>query len=141
MSDTTPVPTAGAPARRPSLWRRLPVVRQLRQSVGLQRGMLVAGLVISAVFVLTAILAPRAAMVRNTRPDATSRIVIAPSGLECAHRAPSALKPRCSQFPISSSSLSWRKRDSLASAISFCAPARSNLKAFCKVASGSEKSP
>ena len=46
------------PARRPSRWRRLPVVRQLRQSVGLQRGMLVAGLVISAVFLLTALLAP-----------------------------------------------------------------------------------
>ena len=47
-----------APTRRPSRWRRLPVVRQLRQSVGLQRGMLVAGLVISAVFILTALLAP-----------------------------------------------------------------------------------
>ncbi|MFZ2964616.1 MAG: ABC transporter permease [Rhodoglobus sp.] len=38
--------------------RRLPVVHQLRQSVGLQRGMLVAGLVITGLFVLTAILAP-----------------------------------------------------------------------------------
>lgn len=38
--------------------RRLPVVRQYRQSVGLQRGMLTAGLVITGVFVLTAILAP-----------------------------------------------------------------------------------
>ena len=35
------------PTRKRSLWRRLPVVHQLRQSVGLQRGMLVAGLVIS----------------------------------------------------------------------------------------------
>ena len=47
-----------AVARRPSWWRRLPVVHQLHQSVGLQRGMLVAGLVISAVFILTALLAP-----------------------------------------------------------------------------------
>ncbi|WP_309068052.1 ABC transporter permease [Microbacterium sp.] len=37
---------------------RLPVVHQYRQSVGLQRGMLTAGLVICGVFVLTAILAP-----------------------------------------------------------------------------------
>jgi peptide/nickel transport system permease protein len=43
---------------KPSLLRRLPVVHQLRQSVGLQRGMLVAGLVITGLFVLTAILAP-----------------------------------------------------------------------------------
>jgi len=44
-------------ARR-SLFSRLPVVRQLRQSVGLQRGMLVAGLVLTALFVLCALLAP-----------------------------------------------------------------------------------
>ncbi|QDW61507.1 ABC transporter permease [Oerskovia sp. KBS0722] len=44
-------------ARRLS-WGRLPVVHQLRQSVGLQRGMLVAGLVITALFVLTALAAP-----------------------------------------------------------------------------------
>ncbi|KZE89770.1 ABC transporter permease [Microbacterium sp. TNHR37B] len=37
---------------------RVPVVRQLRQSVGLQRGMLVAGLVLTAAFVLLALLAP-----------------------------------------------------------------------------------
>ncbi|WP_199182343.1 ABC transporter permease [Cryobacterium sp. Y11] len=40
------------------LWSRLPVVHQLRQSVGLQRGMLVAGLVITGIFILTAIFAP-----------------------------------------------------------------------------------
>jgi peptide/nickel transport system permease protein len=34
---------------------RLPVVHQLRQSVGLQRGMLVAGLVLTGVFVLCAL--------------------------------------------------------------------------------------
>lgn len=37
---------------------RLPVVHQLRQSVGLQRGMLVAGLVITGVFAILAIFAP-----------------------------------------------------------------------------------
>jgi peptide/nickel transport system permease protein len=50
MSETTHV--------KPPLWHRLPVVRQLRQSVGLQRGMLIAGLVITGVFVLVAIFAP-----------------------------------------------------------------------------------
>ncbi|TXK17369.1 ABC transporter permease [Homoserinibacter sp. GY 40078] len=44
--------------RRASLLARLPIVHQLRQSVGLQRGMLVAGLVITGVFLLTAALAP-----------------------------------------------------------------------------------
>jgi peptide/nickel transport system permease protein len=39
-------------------WRRLPVVRQLHQSVGLQRGMLVAGLIITGLFALVAIFAP-----------------------------------------------------------------------------------
>jgi peptide/nickel transport system permease protein len=51
-SEVTPAPT-----RRRS-WQRLPVVHQLRQSVGLQRGMLVAGLVLTGVFVLAAVLAP-----------------------------------------------------------------------------------
>lgn len=37
---------------------RVPVIRQLRQSVGLQRGMLVAGLVLTAVFLICAIFAP-----------------------------------------------------------------------------------
>ncbi|KAA9134465.1 ABC transporter permease [Microbacterium caowuchunii] len=37
---------------------RIPVLHQLRQSVGLQRGMLVAGLVLTAVFLLCALLAP-----------------------------------------------------------------------------------
>src|SRR3954454_197270 len=53
----TPTPTPAAPRRRRS-WRGLRVVLQLRQSVGLQRGMLVAGLVLSAIFLLTAIFAP-----------------------------------------------------------------------------------
>ncbi|CAN5352695.1 ABC transporter permease [soil metagenome] len=38
--------------------RRLPVVHHLRQSVGLQRGMLITGLVITTIFVLVAIFAP-----------------------------------------------------------------------------------
>src|SRR3954447_25879539 len=53
----TPTPTPAAPRRRRS-WRGLPVVLQLRQSVGLQRGMLVAGLVLTAIFLLTAVFAP-----------------------------------------------------------------------------------
>lgn len=47
-------PGTPAPVRRK---RGLPLVRQLRQSIGLQRGMLVAGLVLAAVFLLTALLA------------------------------------------------------------------------------------
>lgn len=39
-------------------WRSWPLISQLRQSVGLQRGMLVVGLVIVAVFVLMALFAP-----------------------------------------------------------------------------------
>ena len=38
-------------------WRKLPVVHQLRQSVGLQRGMLIVGLVITGFFLLVALLA------------------------------------------------------------------------------------
>jgi len=44
--------------RKPRWYDHLPVLSQLRQSVGLQRGMLVTGLVISALFVLLALLAP-----------------------------------------------------------------------------------
>jgi peptide/nickel transport system permease protein len=39
-------------------WRTLPVVHQVRQSVGLQRGMLLVGLVLTGIFVLAAIFAP-----------------------------------------------------------------------------------
>ncbi|AYF98940.1 ABC transporter permease [Protaetiibacter intestinalis] len=56
MTATTPTP---ASARvRPRWWRRLPVLQQLQQSVGLQRGMLLTGLVITTIFVIVAILAP-----------------------------------------------------------------------------------
>jgi peptide/nickel transport system permease protein len=57
MATVTPTPAPPAPERRRS-WRTLPVVLQLRQSVGLQRGMLVAGLVLTGIFVLTAVFAP-----------------------------------------------------------------------------------
>ncbi len=43
---------------KPRLIDRVPVIHQLRQSVGLQRGMLVAGLVLTGLFLLTAVLAP-----------------------------------------------------------------------------------
>lgn len=41
-----------------SLLSRLPVISQLKKSVGLQRGMLVAGIVLTLMFLLTAALAP-----------------------------------------------------------------------------------
>jgi peptide/nickel transport system permease protein len=50
--------TVEQPLKRPSLWSRLPVIHQLQQSVGLQRGMLIVGLTICAIFLLTAIFAP-----------------------------------------------------------------------------------
>lgn len=48
--------TSTAPKR--SIWSRLPVVHQLRQSVGLQRGMLIVGLVLTGIFILIAVFAP-----------------------------------------------------------------------------------
>jgi peptide/nickel transport system permease protein len=57
-SATAPAGGPADPERRRRTWRRLPVVRQLRQSVGLQRGMLVAGLVLTGILVLAAIFAP-----------------------------------------------------------------------------------
>lgn len=47
-----------SPSRFVSIWRRLPVVHQVRQSVGLQRGMLVAGLILTGIFLFTALFAP-----------------------------------------------------------------------------------
>lgn len=52
----TATATSGAPRQR--LLSRIPVLHQVRQSVGLQRGMLVTGLVIVAVFLLVALFAP-----------------------------------------------------------------------------------
>ena len=56
-ADPADIPVDALPTRGP-LWKRLPVVHQLRTSVGLQRGMLVAGVVITSIFLLTAIFAP-----------------------------------------------------------------------------------
>jgi len=61
-TSTSPAPPANEPAlaagkRRPT-WRYLPVIDHGRLSVGLQRGMLVAGLVLTGLFLLTAIFAP-----------------------------------------------------------------------------------
>ncbi|MBH0023970.1 ABC transporter permease [Salinibacterium sp. SWN248] len=46
------------PSRFVAVWRKLPIVHQVRQSVGLQRGMLVAGLILTGIFLLTALFAP-----------------------------------------------------------------------------------
>ncbi|MDQ0866026.1 ABC transporter permease [Arthrobacter globiformis] len=56
MSTTTPLEATAD--RRAPLLRRLPVISHLNKSVGLQRGMLVVGLVLTVVFLLTAIFAP-----------------------------------------------------------------------------------
>ncbi|MFE5306974.1 ABC transporter permease [Isoptericola sp. NPDC056573] len=60
--EITSVGTAGAApehvAGRGAWFKKLPVVHQVRQSVGLQRGMLVAGLVLTTLFVLVAVFAP-----------------------------------------------------------------------------------
>ncbi len=75
MSTTT------APARRTR--RGLPVVRQLKQSVGLQRGMLIAGLVLSGIFLFAAVFAPLLAPYEyNQLRD--------PSGAFGAHQEPSS---------------------------------------------------
>ncbi|MGD8167391.1 ABC transporter permease [Herbiconiux sp. P16] len=55
---TTAEPVTALPPAEPGFFSRLPVLKQLRQSVGLQRGMLVAGLVLTAIFILVAIFAP-----------------------------------------------------------------------------------
>ena len=48
--------TAATP--RAPRWTRLPIISHYRQSVGLQRGMLVGGLVLTGIFLLTALFAP-----------------------------------------------------------------------------------
>ncbi len=60
-AETLSAKGPSTPAIRPpkrSLWGRLPVIHQLRQSVGLQRGMLIAGLVLTGLFIVVAIFAP-----------------------------------------------------------------------------------
>jgi peptide/nickel transport system permease protein len=49
--------TAALTTRKRPLWERLPIVHQLRQSMGLQRGMLVIGLSLTGVFILVAVFA------------------------------------------------------------------------------------
>ncbi|MBF4624202.1 ABC transporter permease [Clavibacter sp. VKM Ac-2872] len=59
MTGTTATTTAPAPApARRTLFQRLPLISHVRQSVGLQRGMLVAGMVITGIFILLAAFAP-----------------------------------------------------------------------------------
>ena len=69
VGTPTPTPRRGPP---PARWRRLPVVHQLRQSVGLQRGMLVAGLVLTGIFLLDGDLRAAARALR-LRPAARRR--------------------------------------------------------------------
>ena len=59
MTNTTTPTEPSTPVRikRP-FWQRVPVLHQLRQSVGLQRGMLIAGLILTGIFILTSIFAP-----------------------------------------------------------------------------------
>ncbi len=54
----TATPVEARPTVKPTLWQRLPLVSHLRQSIGLQRGMLVVGMVITAVIILAAVFAP-----------------------------------------------------------------------------------
>jgi peptide/nickel transport system permease protein len=55
--STPDVPVPVANPRAP-FYRRLPVVSHFNKSVGLQRGMLVTGLVLTGIFLLTALIAP-----------------------------------------------------------------------------------
>ena len=71
-TGSTAVAVTTAHGRRRT-WRDLPVVHQLRQSVGVQRGMLVAGLVITGVFVLVALLAQVLAPYRWAQRDVDGR--------------------------------------------------------------------
>ena len=50
--------TATLPASNKSWLDRLPVISHLRMSSGLQRGMLIAGLILSGLFIITALFAP-----------------------------------------------------------------------------------
>ena len=81
-ADPADLPVSALPTRGP-LWKRLPVVRQLRSSVGLQRGMLVAGVVLTAIFLVTALLAPLIA------PYGPSQLRSGPTAFG-AQQAPSA---------------------------------------------------
>lgn len=56
MTAETPLEPVANP--RAPLFRRLPVVSHFNKSVGLQRFMLVVGLVLTGIFLLTALAAP-----------------------------------------------------------------------------------
>lgn len=60
MSTVTPVDPSAAPLaqKRDPWYLRLPVVADLRRSVGLQRGMLIAGVSLTLLLLLTALFAP-----------------------------------------------------------------------------------
>ncbi len=58
MSSEPSTTMDAAPRRRTALADRIPVLSHLRQSIGLQRAMLVIGLVLVGVFVIVALLAP-----------------------------------------------------------------------------------
>ncbi|CAH0144785.1 Glutathione transport system permease protein GsiD [Arthrobacter sp. Bi83] len=55
---STPTPVSSTVHRRVPLFKRLPVISHFNKSVGLQRTMLVIGLVLTGLFLLTAIFAP-----------------------------------------------------------------------------------
>ncbi|BDZ39976.1 hypothetical protein GCM10025863_25900 [Microbacterium suwonense] len=77
--DEMPTPQtavlAAAPPRRKHWAEKVPVLAQLRQSVGLQRGMLVTGLAITILFIVIALLAPCSprSRGRSSRPSTASR--------------------------------------------------------------------
>ena len=53
---------------RAAFYKRLPVISHFNKSVGLQRGMLVAGLVLTSLFLLTALFAPLMALATEQEP-------------------------------------------------------------------------
>lgn len=76
---------AGTPAadKRASWFKRLPVVSHVRQSSGLQRGMLVTGVVITGIVLLTAVFAPLIApygFAQLSGPDGNFPAQTPPSG-------------------------------------------------------------
>lgn len=74
---------ASAPQRRLPLVNRIPVLSQLNQSVGFQRGMLVVGLVLTLVLLASAIFAPQLAPFGFAQLDDAN-------GLFGSHEPPSA---------------------------------------------------
>lgn len=58
MSTPAAAQTAPQIERKDPLWTRIPVLAHVRMSVGVQRAMLVAGLILTGIFLLSAALAP-----------------------------------------------------------------------------------